>query len=239
MLSDEIQTRANKILEKYLRSADTVPEIIDIVYAKGKAVGYVMGVKPEEGNNNRGRKAAGGNRRERKLKADMKELKQNIARTGNELYRRKQQRKASAKEKKILKNLKAKINNKDVTSRHLRIAKEQWIDKLRYKKVKLEKFVEKRKRKKENFMFYHDQKGFFRTLESDITREGEMPDMDKFVEFWGGIWEQNERTPNMPWMEEVKRELHEKVGVVSEFTDFISDFITDESLKKEVARRKI
>ena len=114
----------------------------------------------------------------------------------------------------------------------MRTAKEQWIDKLRYKKVKLEKFVEKRKREQENFMFHHDQKGFFRTLESDITREGEMPDMDKFVEFWGGIWEQNERTPNMPWMEEVKREWHEKVGVVSEFT------ITDESLKKEVARRK-
>ena len=81
-------------------------------------------------------------------------------------------------------------------------------------------------------MFHHDQKGFFRTLESDITREGEMPDMDKLVEFWGGIWEQNEKTPNMPWMEKVKKELHEKVGVVSEFT------ITDESLKKEVAKRK-
>ena len=100
LLSDEIQTRANKILEKYLRSADTIREIIDIVYAMGKAVGYVMGVKPKEGNHNRGRKAAGRNRRERKLKADMKELRQNIAKTGNELYRRKQQRKASAKEKK-------------------------------------------------------------------------------------------------------------------------------------------
>ena len=80
LLSDEIQTRANKILEKYLRSADTITEIIDIVYAMGKAVGYVMEIKPREGNDNRGRKAAGGNRRERKLKADMKELRQNIDR---------------------------------------------------------------------------------------------------------------------------------------------------------------
>ena len=229
LLSDVIQTRANKILEKYLRSADTISEIIDTVYTMGKSVGGVMEVKPKVGNDNRCRKAAGGNRREGKLKADMKELRQNMTRTGNELYRRIQQRKTSAKEIKILKNLKTKMNNKDVTSRNLRTAKEQWIDKLRYKKVKLEKFVEKRKRKQDNFMFHHDQKGFFRTLEADITREGEMPDMDKFVEFWGGIWEQNERTPNMPWMKEVKRELHEKVGVVSEFT------ITDESLKKEVA----
>ena len=46
-------------------------------------------------------------------------------------------------------------------------------------------------------MFQRDQKGFFRTLEEDGTRE--MPEMDKFVDFWGGIWERNERTPYMPW----------------------------------------
>ena len=38
--------------------------------------------------------------------------------------------------------------------------------------------------------------------------------MKKFVEFWGGIWEKNERTPNMPWMEEVKMLLSENVTVV-------------------------
>jgi len=36
-----------------------------------------------------------------------------------------------------------------------------------------------------------------------------MPGMEKFVEFWGGIWEQNERTTNMLWMEEVKEELRD------------------------------
>ena len=30
-----------------------------------------------------------------------------------------------------------------------------------------------------------------------------MPDMDKFVEFWGGIWERKDRTPYMSWMEEI------------------------------------
>ena len=49
-----------------------------------------------------------------------------------------------------------------------------------------------------------------------VKHPGEMPEMQRFVEFFlggegegggGGIWEQNEPTPNMPWMEEVKAEL--------------------------------
>ena len=82
--------------------------------------------------------------------------------------------------------------------------REIWLDQMRYKKVKLAKYTEKRRRK-------HDQKGFFRTLEEDGTQDGEMPEMDKFVDFWGGIWERKERTPYMPWMEEMGRQFHQKV----------------------------
>ena len=46
-------------------------------------------------------------------------------------------------------------------------------------------------------MFQKDQKSFFRTLEKVKKHEGEMPEMEKFVKFWGGIWEQDEPTPNM------------------------------------------
>ena len=56
--------------------------------------------------------------------------------------------------------------------------------------------------------------------------------MQRFVEFWEGIWEQNEPMPNMPWMEEVKAEMGERVNLVSEFA------ITDKNMKKEVAKRK-
>ena len=52
----------------YLENVDTLPEIIDIVYAMGKAVGYATGVKPKDGVENRAGRADGGNRRERKLK---------------------------------------------------------------------------------------------------------------------------------------------------------------------------
>ena len=101
---------------------------------------------------------------------------------------------------------------KDTTNYNLRNAREQWLDKLRYKKIKLAKCEEKWRRKKDNTMFQRDQKGFFRTLEEEQPHEEEMPGMEKFVEFWGGIWEREERTPNMPWMEEIRRQLNEKVN---------------------------
>ena len=59
--------------------------ITDIVCAMGKAVAYTMGVKPKEKNQRGARRAEGGNRREHKLKAEMKRLRQDIARAGNEL----------------------------------------------------------------------------------------------------------------------------------------------------------
>ena len=61
-----------------------------MVYAMGKAVAYTLGMKPKEKNQRRAKKSEGGNRRERKLKAEMKKLRQDIARLGNELHRRKQ-----------------------------------------------------------------------------------------------------------------------------------------------------
>ena len=73
--------------------------------------------------------------------------------------------------------------------------------------MKLEKYIEKCNQKKHNITFQRDQKGFFRTLEAVENGNGGMPEMQIFVEFWGGIWEQNEPTPNMPSMEEVKAEL--------------------------------
>ena len=81
-------------------------------------------------------------------------------------------------------------------------------------------------------MFQRDQKGFFRTLEGEEAYVGEMPEMEDFVEFWGGIWEREERTSNMPWMEEMRRQLNEKVNQVNEFN------IPFGKVKKEVAKKK-
>ena len=103
-------------------------------------------------------------------------------------------------------------------------------DKLSYRKIKLATCEEKRRRKQDNIMFQRDQKGFFRTLEEEEGHEGKVPEMKKFVEFWRSIWEREERTSNIPWMEEIRRQLNEKVNQVKEFN------ITFEKWKKKVAK---
>ena len=88
-------------------------------------------------------------------------------------------------------------------------------------------------------MFQQDQRGFFRRLESEEAHEGEMPEMEKFVEFWGGIWErererERERGKNPIYAMDGrdKNAIDEKVSQVNEFN------ITFEKVKKEVAKRK-
>ena len=82
----------------------------------------------------------------------MKELRQDVARARNELHRGKQQRKSIKKQKRIMKELEMKMNGEEATSKNLRIVKEQWLDMLRYRKVELEKYIEKRNRKKHDIM---------------------------------------------------------------------------------------
>ena len=110
--------------------------------------------------------ANGGKTRGRKFKKEIKELCQIVAKTSNELYRRRQRRKAIKKEKKIIKELIVLID-KDTTNYNLRNAREQWLDKLRYKKIKLTRCEEKRRRKQDNIMFQWDQNRFFRMMEGE------------------------------------------------------------------------
>ena len=106
---------------------------------------------------------------------------------------------------------------KDATNYNLRNAREQWLERLRYKTIKWAKCEEKRRRKQDNIVFQRDQKGFIRTIEGEKTHEGEMPGIEKFDEFWAVIWEKEERTPNMPWMEHIRRQLNETVNRANEF----------------------
>ena len=72
----------------------------------------------------------------------MERLRQQIARISNGIYRRTQKRKATAKKKELLNKLKKLMGGADLTSRMLIEYKEGWIDKLRYKKVILQRFIE-------------------------------------------------------------------------------------------------
>ena len=98
--------------------------------------------------------------------------------------------------------------------------------------MKLEKMIERGNRTKDNDNFEKDQKAFFKTLEAKTVYEGEPPRMEKVVEFWAGIWEKEEKTPKMPWMEKVKMELREKVQNVNELT------ITENKVVAEIRKRK-
>ena len=122
----------------------------------------------------------------------MKELRQGT-RISNELHQRKVRRKASNKEKAIFGNLKAKLNDVQLNSQKLRMVKEEWINKLRYIKVKMQKYIEKRNRIQDNIMYQRDQR-------STEAREGSMPGMEKFVEFWEAFGkEEKERQTCRGW----------------------------------------
>ena len=71
----------------------------------------------------RNEKKAKENRRVRKMKKRVKELRQLVARAGNEIYRRKHWRKTTRKEKRIMEELKKKANSNLSKLNNLMIAK--------------------------------------------------------------------------------------------------------------------
>ena len=80
--------------------------------------------------------------------------------------------------------------------------------------MQLVKMIERGKRIMDNHIFEIDQKNFFKRFEDSTEYEGAMSEMDKFVKSWVGIWEKDDRTPNMPWMEKILEELKEKITSV-------------------------
>ena len=81
-----------------------------------KAFEKKIGIDPNEKKKHTSKISKNGNKRERKLKAETKELRQLIARTINEIYRRKQRKMGTPKKKKILKQLKIIMNETELTS---------------------------------------------------------------------------------------------------------------------------
>ena len=72
-LPAEIEESANRILDRYLCGADTIPEITGKVYAVGKATELEMEIAQAKERDQPKRRLTNGNRRERSLKAEMKE----------------------------------------------------------------------------------------------------------------------------------------------------------------------
>ena len=63
--------------------------------------------------------------------------------------------------------------------------------------------------------------------------KGKVPEMDKFVQFWAGIWEDETSTPHRIWIRTVAEKIRAKVTDVEELT------ANEKKLYETVKRRKI
>ena len=84
----------------------------------------------------------------------------------------------------IPKELKTQVEGLNPTTKTLIRYKEIWIDQLRYKKVKLETMIERRRIMVNNiFEKDQNQRKFYRRIENNTKYEGKTPEVDKFVNF--------------------------------------------------------
>ena len=229
-MQEELVERSNRVLGKYFNEDRDIPEVTDFVYAMGKAIASILGIKTKVSKEKL--KSKGGNRRERRVKREMKESRKWIVRISNEVHRRKKHRKASWKENKVLKELQLRLEGKKTTTVALMTYREQLLDQLRYMKVKLEKMMVKGKRVKNNALFRKDERYFYRNVNRSESRAGKIPNIDQFAAFWGGLWETDKVTPSLPWMEEVAGKLKRMSIEVKEFD------LTEEKLTEIIKKRK-
>ena len=80
-------------------------------------------------------------------------------------------------------------------------------------------------------MFVTDEGSFYKRGNNTKEFKGEPPAMGRFVEFWGGMWEET-ITIEQPWMEKIKEELRKKIRDVQDIE------ISEEIIGKIIKRRK-
>lgn len=192
-MSKELEQSANKVMGLYVYDDMDIGRLTDVVYAMGRAMATILGVSPKE----KKRVVKGGNRRERKLKSEIKILRQRIARASNEIHRRKVNRKQTKKEKKILQELSTCLEGGEASTCNIINAREKWLDELRYKKVKLRKLTKNGNRIRNNSMFKENERGLYKkcAAASKDNVKGTTPDINDHALFWGEIWEQRKTTP--------------------------------------------
>ena len=230
-ISETELANANKVLEKHLSNTDNVCKIVDAVYAMGRTIEERMGIKRgKKKTKKKGERDE--NRRIRKLEKQVKEARHMVAWLSNEIHGRKVKRKITKKEKRILERLRSKGQNKLIKNEEFLKAKEIWLEELRYRKTKLGKIRTRNEKIRNNKMFREDEGRFYRKINNAKGRRGTVPDIDKFVEFWAGIWEDETSTPHRRWMRTVAEKIRAKVINVEELT------ITEEKLYKTIRKRK-
>ena len=95
----------------------------------------------------------------------------------------------------------------------LRTTIEEVKQRLQAKAAKIKRYEKKRKTYRQNQLFETHQRNFYRSLskpapDSSITNPPDAPDPEKFVSFWGGIWEDGvEHNSAAEWIPTVESEL--------------------------------
>ena len=223
--------RANKILKKHLINTEDMCKVVDAVYAMGRTIEERKGIKRNKQKSIK-KKDQEGNRRVRKLEKQIKEMRQIIAWSSNEIHRRKIKRKATKKEKSILQELREWADQQLNRNEDLVLVKEKALDELRYRKVNLIRMKIRDARIRNNRMFKEDEGMFYRNSQGTSEKKGKIPKIEKFEDFWAGIWEDNTKTPHRKWMNTVSQKIMNKVTNVKEFT------ITEKKLYEAVKKRK-
>ena len=219
-------------MEKHLGNTNNICTVIDAVYAMGQTIAERKGVKRNEKRKENKNQEGSPNRRIRKLEKQIKELRQILAWTSNEIHRRKVKWKSTKKEKEILQKLKKWADQLLNRNEELICVKEKVLDKLTYCNIKMKRLKIKDARVDNDKVFQEDQGMFYRKTQGTKQLEGKVPRMEKFEEFWTEIWENNTKTPNRKRMNTVAKKIGQKVAKVQEFT------ITGKKLHQTVKKRK-
>ena len=150
----------------------------------GQTIAERKGVKRNEKRKENKNQEGPPNRRIRKLEKQIKELRQILAWTSNEIHRRKVKWKSTKKEKEILQKLKKWADQQLNRNEELICVKEKALDKLRYCNIKVKRLKIKDARIRNNKMFQEDQGMFYRKTQETKVLKRKVLKMEKFEEFW-------------------------------------------------------
>ena len=81
-------------------------------------------------------------------------------------------------------------------------------------------------------MFVRNEGTFYRQTKKLEKQVGRVPSINKFTDFWAGIWEDDSKTPVTKWMKGIEKRLREKVKSTSEFK------VTEKGLQDVTKKKK-
>ena len=222
--------KANRILERHLNNTRNICKVVDAIYAMGRAIEDRRGMIRKSTINSTSQR--GENRRIRKMYKRIKEVRQIVAWTADEIHRRRVKRKTIKKEKENVQTLETWADMELIKENDLKYVQEKALDGLKYYLAKLKRTRLRDDRIRYNRMFREVQGVFYRKTQGMREKKGNAPHIAKFEEFWAGIWEDDSKTPHRKWMSTMAQKIRAKVVDIQDFA------ITEEKVHSIFKSRK-